>query len=35
MRCFAVERLGLVYQKVDKDKVVSECELNGMLLGND
>ena len=32
MQCFAIDENGLVYWKVDRDKVVSEYGLSGMLL---
>ena len=33
--CFAINKWGLVYWKIDRDKVVSECEFSGILLDND
>ena len=32
MQCFAIEEWGLVYQKVDRDKMISKYRLNRKLL---
>ena len=33
--CLIIDKLGFVYREVGKDRVVNECGLSGMLLGND
>ena len=32
---FVIDKYSLIYWEVDRDKIISECELSGMLLNDD